>query len=493
MEPGGGGQIAAAISGSAAGVDRLSALPDDLLAQILRPLGTPDAIRTSLVSQRWRRVWSLLPELHVPSLPGDPIRFRDALAAHQVRLRFLQVLSTGGGTADPKSISIWLPAAAARVSGNFALVVNQISPAAEAAEEEGWDGIVDLPCFQDATGIMIRLGHLGLAVPPPAAGVFARLVSLRLECVWFDDPSELEDVIASRCPCLQHLRLCHTLRMYTLTVSSKTLLKMELEELQGVWELIVDTPELRELIVSRCLLDDDPIAVITAPRLESLEWKYSAGEIDESVELGEMLHLRSLGKLAFFVYGLHDLSYNRTTVQFLQRFRAIETLKLMLGYLPEINIFQYLMEEMNVLPDLAILHLMVDPNGHAFGAGTFHVLKMCTRIRKLILELSGSSDLEEPNACGTGCICAQQTNWQSEEFLFARLQEVEIRNFRGSDHEDSVVKRLFESATAMRKLKVTFDVSVTESKARELCHMFESFVTTPGVCMDFRYRNHTKV
>ncbi|CAN6180946.1 unnamed protein product [Urochloa humidicola] len=493
MEPGGGGgQIAASISGSVAGEDRLSALPDDLLAQILRPLGTPDAVRTRLVSRRWRRLWSLLPELRVPSLPGDPIRFRDALAGHQVRLSSLQVLSTSGGAADPKSISIWLPAAAACVSGHFALVVNQISPAAEAAEEEGRDGIVDLPCFEDATGITIRLGHLGLAVPPPAAGVFARLVSLRLECVWFEDPSELEDAIALRCPCLQHFRLCQTLRMYTLTVSSKTILKMELEELHGLWELIVETPELRELCVSRCLLDDDPIAVITVPRLESLEWKYSAGEI-ESAELGEMPHLRSLGKLAFFVYGLHDLSYNRTTVQFLQRFRAMETLKLMLGYLPEINIFQYLMEEMNVLPDLAILHLMVDPYGHAFGAGAFHVLKMCTGIRKLILQLSGSSDVEEPNACGTGCICGQQTNWQTEEFLFAHLQEVEIRNFRGSDHEDSFVKRLFESATAMAKLKVTFDASVTESRARELCHMFESFATTPGVCMDFRYRNDTRV
>ncbi|CAN6180980.1 unnamed protein product [Urochloa humidicola] len=208
-----------------------------------------------------------------------------------------------------------------------------------------------------------------------------------------------------------------------------------------------------------------------------------------------MWHLRSLGKLAFFVYGQPGLKYNRTTMQFLQRFRAIETLMLMLTYLPEINIFQYLMEEMNALPDLAILHLMVDTNGHAFGAGAFHVLKMCIGIRKLVLELESSSALEDPTACRSGCICEQQqTNWQTEEFLFAHLQEVEIRNFRGSDdHGDSFVKRLFESATAMTKLKVTFDVSVTESKATDLCHMFESFATTPGVRMDFRYRNNTKV
>jgi len=93
----------------------------------------------------------------------------------------------------------------------------------------------------------------------------------------------------------------------------------------------VEAPELKELSVVHCLLDD-PVATISAPRLESLEWKYSAGEM-ESVQLGEMPQLRSLGSLAFFVYGLPNFLYNRACVQFLQRFRVIETLRLMLNYL----------------------------------------------------------------------------------------------------------------------------------------------------------------
>lgn len=107
-------------SGAAAGggEDRLRALPDDILVQILRSLGTPDAVRTSLVSRRWRRVWELLPELRLPFFP-DPVRFRDALDVHQVRLRCLEV---GGDDAfDPVSPATWLPAAAARVSGRFVL------------------------------------------------------------------------------------------------------------------------------------------------------------------------------------------------------------------------------------------------------------------------------------------------------------------------------------------------------------------------------------
>ena len=49
--------------------------------------------------------------------------FRDALDLHEVPLRHLQVEGHGQG-ALPKSIATWLPAAARRVSGCFALLNN---------------------------------------------------------------------------------------------------------------------------------------------------------------------------------------------------------------------------------------------------------------------------------------------------------------------------------------------------------------------------------
>ncbi|RLN33795.1 hypothetical protein C2845_PM03G07160 [Panicum miliaceum] len=46
------------------GADRISALHDDLLLQILAPLGsTHTAARTDLLSRRWRGLWTRLPEL----------------------------------------------------------------------------------------------------------------------------------------------------------------------------------------------------------------------------------------------------------------------------------------------------------------------------------------------------------------------------------------------------------------------------------------------
>jgi hypothetical protein len=46
------------------GADRISDLPDHLLHRVLICLlSTDDAVRTSVLSRRWRRVWTHLPEL----------------------------------------------------------------------------------------------------------------------------------------------------------------------------------------------------------------------------------------------------------------------------------------------------------------------------------------------------------------------------------------------------------------------------------------------
>ena len=51
----------------------------------------------------------------------------------------------------------------------------------------------------------------------------------------------------------------------------------------------------------------------------------------------------------------------------------------------DIGNYQYMMEDMAVLPDITFLHLTVMANGHAFEASAFHVLRLCTGIRRLML------------------------------------------------------------------------------------------------------------
>ena len=56
-----------------------------------------------------------------------------------------------------------------------------------------------------------------------------------------------------------------------------------------------------------------------------------------------------------------------------------------------------------------------------------------------------------------------------------RLQEVEIIRLKGFEHEVTFVKQLFIWATTLEKMTVTFDDSVTESMAKELFEVLQSF------------------
>ncbi|WVZ61602.1 hypothetical protein U9M48_011454 [Paspalum notatum var. saurae] len=447
---------------SAAGAeDLLSALPVDVLVKILAFLNTPDAVKTGLLSTRLYRAWQLVPEIRMPFFPAPrtALRFRDALAAREVPLRRL----------------------------------HSPPPSRRA---------VRLPCFEGATSICV-VGFLRLAVPP--AGVFARLTELVLERIRFvrGPAAALGDAVSSeRCPSLRRLEVVDTVGLTRLAIRSDSLVEVELHELRGLRELAVDAPELRELSVTSCFneINGDPVVSIGAPELVSLNWDDMSSQENVNFLVG-MPHIRFLGNLSFLVYADHEGSaHNRACLDLLEAYKAIQSVRLTLTCLMEINAYQNMMEDTKVLPDSTNLRLEVISNGHAFGAISFHVLKLCTGISKLALyfldsfeaELREENESEVRNSCPSGCICNnQQSNWKTEEILLFRLQEIEIVEMEGSDHEVSFVERLFNWATALKKVTLIFHFSMTRIDAKKLCEKLESF-SRPGVCLDFRVGVDTK-
>ncbi|KAK3135150.1 hypothetical protein QOZ80_5BG0415190 [Eleusine coracana subsp. coracana] len=229
MEQSGGEVAAKRVSdndASAGGEDCLSALPDEVLVLILLCLYIKDAVWTSVLSRRWRRIWTLLPVLRF-GIVRDSRYLSSALFASEVPLRNLHVTDRN---ASPESLATWLPTATRRVSGKLVLV-NFASErrAADGELEESQGGTFELPCFETATLIGLSLGFLGLSVLP--AGVFARLTELSLGDVRFHGPGDLGDVVSSpRCPCLQKLSIDNVRLLDSITINSESLQLLRFEE-----------------------------------------------------------------------------------------------------------------------------------------------------------------------------------------------------------------------------------------------------------------------
>ncbi|CAL5011287.1 unnamed protein product [Urochloa decumbens] len=510
MGPSGGGRIAAKRcrrakppSGAGAGEDRLSALPDDILVLILLRLDPTDgsyaAGRTSVLSRRWRRVWALLPDLSFPLL-SEPGHIATALAAHgAAALRDLSVVTAD---ANAESVASLLAAAAARrISGRldiFNISLKRGDAAAAAGEEDPNNpageavgpvdrGAFGLPCLGDATAVSLRLGYLGLAFPP--AAVFARLTELSLISVRFGSRCDLGGALSSpRCPSLEKLTIRNAIGLVDLAIHSESLLQLVLCRFDGLEQLTIVAPALEDLNTTNCFPFGRPVADISTPKLVKLQWK---DPYDPStVQFSNMGSLQSLSLDFFHVYGQHDSEDNRNLLKFLQRFQLIDSLAVSLFYRQVISNLQYLMDDITRLPHISILTLLLASKEHSFGASAFHILKLCTGIRKLRLMLLGSStDLKELSACPSGCICDQPTDWKSEELLLNSLEVVVLFDLKGADNEVAFVKRLLNWATKLKMMTITFDCSVSGNKAAEVCRALSS-LARPETCKKFyRYRS----
>ncbi|PNT61046.1 putative F-box/FBD/LRR-repeat protein At3g49030 [Brachypodium distachyon] len=234
--------VSASMDDDGGGEDRLSALPDDVLIDILVKLeDATAAARTSVLAPRWRRLWALLPEINFEDIEHH--RIGPALAAHEaLDFRRLEVAT---GDASPGSVSAWLHAAARRLSGSLLLLVVRRE---EVGDRAG--AAVDLPCFEKATSIALDLGFLALALP--ASGVFARLKHLYLVGIQLHGDGLGDAVSSPRCPSLQtpYVRSVRSLEV-NFAIHSESLEHIELWGLHDLQQLTVVAPALERL---KCII-----------------------------------------------------------------------------------------------------------------------------------------------------------------------------------------------------------------------------------------------
>nr|CAB3454594.1 unnamed protein product [Digitaria exilis] len=277
----GGGVHSCQHDATTTGDDRISGLPNDLLHIILLRLGsTPEAARTSVLSRRWRRVWSAVPELSFRYVHDEStatpvcLRINQALAAcsaptvHRLHIAMPRTTSRCRFRLHHAAYANrWLRFASQRLSGELSLSM------AGKWDEGEFEKPIVLPPLARATAIRFDLnGNTLRFEQTTGAGTFTALSTLRIENGHVDR-RELQDVVSSRCPGLKELVLGY---VYFLRGASGFCIRSDsLERLEvfGVADfhggLEVDAPKLR-FFSPRCCLPRD--ARIVAPMLSEVCW-----------------------------------------------------------------------------------------------------------------------------------------------------------------------------------------------------------------------------
>ncbi|GJN32305.1 hypothetical protein PR202_gb20803 [Eleusine coracana subsp. coracana] len=204
------------------GVDRISALPDDLLLDILARLRCARAAaHTCLLARRWRRLSTRLPALAFHAVSTDQL---DAALATStcpsLSLLDIRIPCHIGVTIENTRISTWMRAAVRLapaelyyqdviICGNSGLDV---------------DREVELPCFQRTTSIKLEVYGAYFVLPPAAAGDLPLLESLSLESCQVD----LGDLVP-RCPRLRKLQIFGRWDLDSLKVDSTSLQELDVD------------------------------------------------------------------------------------------------------------------------------------------------------------------------------------------------------------------------------------------------------------------------
>nr|CAH67478.1 H0805A05.8 [Oryza sativa] len=281
--------------------DRPSALPDDILIHILDRLKTRDAVRTSVLSRRWRHLPGVLSKiiLHVGSfkpkdgsmLAKDDLRIRSnisvieatqSILAHksQCKINFLSV----GFYLREESIIIAHSINDAMANREIVSTKFTILPEKHGIQRMEDDKII---CGK-------RFMSFSYACPR----AFGCLKQLILTCVRLGN-SDFTDVL-STCKKLEYLQLISCdFQPSVLQMEHPTLIKMELVVCTFESVDLKSLPKLRTLIVDTWMGLEEiyPLSFGYVPQLSTLKLTYKGTTRDKNIKLSEFLGNAAIGAL----------------------------------------------------------------------------------------------------------------------------------------------------------------------------------------------------
>ncbi|CAD6223568.1 unnamed protein product [Miscanthus lutarioriparius] len=470
--------------------DRISELPDSILHLILVLVPLVDAARTCVLSRRWRGFWKRLPLLFFDDVQAPRVsRFPDLVDgvlrgyADDVDMGDLFVsVYRRDSVDDPVGfVATLADLAAQRISGRFVLYLSPAAfnlhpeeflknlypdPEDDAEEEEAGDGAVH---------------HLhGVDLGMPTTEMFAKLTKLFISGVRFTDGGEeLSQVVSLCCPCIKRLELHRISGLRWLTVFAQSLVSMVLSRILVLEQLLVAAENLRHMLVDKCFVLSNTRAFmfLCVPALEQLLWEDRCPEVIRHWMLPSCL--RSLVVAELELNYLIGAGGRSNFPRILQLFKCVDTLRLEFPNAQDRTDQESLIENVN-LPCYSELEFMVNHTGHRFGPTILNLLRKCSCVKKVMLQMFGREVGYIP--CASNCNCRQLSVWTDKAINLDSLECVAMYEFRATQDERSFIYYIMRNAKRLRKVSILF--SLGANPTRRVFHKLCKLSASSGCTVD---------
>ncbi|KAF8664405.1 hypothetical protein HU200_054577 [Digitaria exilis] len=477
--------------------DRISDLSDNILHQILVLIPFLEAVRTCVLSRRWRGVWTRLPLLILHAGEDAPPprvrRFADHMdgvlrgysdANVDVDNLFVWVDSDTVITNPVRLAAAAAHLAARRVTGRLAIFLSPTSADMYHMAGDGEAVLLQLPCLPRVTHF--SLTFIGVHLEMPMAGTFASLTSMYLAGVRFTDDGEgISDVVSSRCPRIKILDLLTVRGLRTLTVVSRSLVSLRLCGVMELERLRVVAAELGEMVVDTCFVLNGGAGaamLLVAPALEKLRWEDRCPR-----ELGGPWKLPGcLLKLVVTEVVLPERLDNGARGQsnftrILDLFQRVHILRLHVPIARDHANQKSLIENLNI-PYCPELEFIASHTKHKFGPTIIRLLKRNICVRKLSIQMSPKEQARYI-PCASDCNCRQVTIWRDKGVNLIPLEWVIMYEFSGSHDENSFIYYIIlRNAKALRRVSIVFSAGV-EPTRRFLRKLHK--LSAPGCAVEY--------
>ncbi|GMY31875.1 FBD-associated F-box protein At5g56370-like isoform X1 [Fagus crenata] len=243
-------------------VDRISNLPDSLLSHILSFLTIKESVTTSILSSRWKPLWTLVPNLVLDDSEFKSIPLSSYEKQSRNRYRFAHIVARVCALrnanplkkfrlhwyieCDPIHADTWVRAAIARDLEELDLHLHLCPP-----------HLFDFSYYVKSLVVLKLSGNIVINPPSSSSLGFPRLKNLHLQFVDYANHDSFSTLL-NCCPVLQDLsiKIFRKWENYNFEISVPTLKRLDIRVLYQLYKLVINAPALEYLSFSGFLEED---------------------------------------------------------------------------------------------------------------------------------------------------------------------------------------------------------------------------------------------